>query len=99
MPSARESEVRFMVRLIRRAKSWCARIGELAGKAAAKLACLGQDFLSRLLVKGEHQFLMFKRTQVGYIVLVENENYRSGWPKHIHDSGTGFDIEFLATDP
>lgn len=78
---------------------WRTGILELIGQTAAEPACLGKDFLSGMLIKSQHQFLMLKWAQVGHIVLVKNEHYRSGWPKHIHDSGTGFDIEFLATNP
>ena len=71
---------------------WGTGIHKLIGQTAAETACLGQDFLSDMVIKRKHQFLMFKRTQVGYIVLVENEDYRSGWPEHIHDSGAGLGI-------
>ena len=61
-------------------------------QTAAESACLGQDFLSGMLIKSERQFLMFKRTQIGYIVLVKNEDYRSGWPEQIQCPGAGFGI-------
>jgi len=67
---------RFMVRLIGQAEIMVRGVG----KTAANFACLGQDFLSCLLRKGEHQFLMFNRTQVGDIALLINKNHRDCRP-------------------
>ena len=71
----------------------------MIGQTAAESACFGKYFLSGILIKSKHQFLMLKRTQVGHIVLIENKNYSSGWPQQIQSSGAGFGIEFLSPDP
>jgi len=59
------------------------RVYELISQAAAKFTRFGRDFLSSLLVRGEHLFLMFKRTQVGCIALVINERHRNGRPQQL----------------
>ena len=77
---------------------WWTGIHKLIGQTAAESAGFGKDFLSGILIKSKHQFLMLKRTQVGYIVLIENENYSSSWPEQIKGPCAGFGIQFLATD-
>ena len=41
---------------------WWTGIHKLIGQTAAESACFGKDFLSGILIKRKHQFLMLKRT-------------------------------------
>jgi len=72
---------------------WRAGIRETVGQTAAEPACLGQDFISSLFVKSEHELLMFERREAGHVVLVIDENRRCGGPKKLQRSSAGFGIQ------
>ena len=46
---------------------------ELIGQTPVKSASLGGDFLARMYIEREHEFLALKRTQAGYIALAKDD--------------------------